>query len=71
MNETVRLVELPLSIRSFTVVDEHGTACIYVNKNLCFERQQESCQHELSHILNDDFHSFETADTLERIRHDG
>jgi len=65
----VNEIDLPISIRAFTVVDENGDATVFVNRRYCAERERESCEHEKRHIENDDFYALESADVIERVRH--
>ena len=67
MNEIfIRALELPLSVRAFTVPDAQGDYNIYVNCALSEEQQKRSVQHETTHIRRGDFFKDAPAVQLER-----
>lgn len=66
----VNEIDLPISIRAFTVVDENGIPTVFVNRRYCAEREREACRHEKAHIDHDDFYALESADVIERVRHE-
>lgn len=56
MNEIFyRLVDLPTSVRGFTIPDENGDYNIYINSNLSDELLDKTVKHELEHIQSGDF----------------
>jgi len=61
----VRLINLPTTVRGTTVPDEDGNYNVYLNKNLSYEMQRETFEHETMHVNNGDFESNETVRCLE------
>mgnify|MGYP000029668304 CR=1 FL=1 len=53
----IRYVELPLSVRAFTCLDDNGDFNIYANSRLSYELIQEALTHEVTHIKCGHFHS--------------
>lgn len=47
------LINLPTTVRGVTVKDENDDYNVYINKNLCPEKQKAAIQHELNHIKKD------------------
>lgn len=67
MNEIfIRKLELPLSVRAFTLPDAQGDYNIYVNCALSEEQQKQSVQHETTHIRRGDFYKNLPAAAIER-----
>lgn len=62
----VRVMELPVGVRAFTVADEQGDYNVYLNCSLSFEQQQKSLQHERRHIINGDFYKNDSAVSIEK-----
>ena len=64
----IRYIDMPCSINAFTVhdIDFYN---IYVNTSLNYEQCIKATQHELNHIIEDDFFSLLPIDELERLRH--
>lgn len=62
----VRIMELPVNVRAFTVTDEQGDYNVYLNCALSFEQQQKSLQHERRHITNGDFYKADSALSIEK-----
>ncbi len=56
-NYTIRLLDMPCSVKAVTAMDEEGYCNIYVNSKLSLEAQQKAVKHELVHIRKDDFHN--------------
>lgn len=65
MDTIVRIVGLPLTVRGMVVKDEDGNCNIYINKNLSYEMQRITYQHEAKHIERGDLYSEEPAVVLE------
>jgi len=61
----VRLIKLPHSIRGLTVVDEEGNHNVYINRNIGYQMQLLTYQHEAEHVANGDLHSLESVIVLE------
>lgn len=55
MNYCIRYINLPCTVKGFTVQDENSFYNVYINANLSDDEQNEAVLHELSHIENDDF----------------
>lgn len=51
----VRLVDLPNQVRGSTVIDTEGMYNIYINQNMPYHIQIATFQHEVGHIMRDDF----------------
>lgn len=62
----VRMVTLPLKVKAFTIPD-NGDYVILINASLNQEQQVIAYEHEINHIMNDDFN--EDPDMIEIIRH--
>ena len=57
MNEIIiRKMDLPLSVRAFTIPDAQGDYNIYLNCALSREQQEKSLRHEEAHISRGDFY---------------
>lgn len=61
--------DLPSRICALTHANDDGSYTIFVNQNICHERQLKAVLHELSHIERNDFTSEEQADLLEKMLH--
>jgi hypothetical protein len=51
----VRLVDLPVTVRAFTTIDNDGMYNIYVSASLSKDAQIASFRHEVGHIIRNDF----------------
>ena len=56
-NYTVRLLDMPCSVKAMTAMDEEGYFNIYINSKLSREAQRKAVKHELVHIRNEDFYN--------------
>lgn len=66
----VTLLDLPYSIRGYTLLNSDGSYTITINSRLSYEKQSEVYKHELRHINGDDFSvTSEFLDDLEFERH--
>lgn len=63
---TVRLVDLPVTVRGLVAEDETGWPSIYLNARLSREMQMEALRHELDHIAEDDLYN---ARPIEDVEH--
>lgn len=52
----VRLTRLPHKIEGTTSVDEEGDYNVYLNTDICDEKQRKALRHELSHIRHNHFY---------------
>ena len=59
---------LPSTIKGL-VCEDCGETYAYINANCSYEQQRSTYQHEAEHITNDDFHSVNSADIIEKKRH--
>ena len=69
-NYTINYLNLPLSVKGFTLydsVDDYYT--IVINCKYSFASMQKTLLHELKHIFNDDFHSLQTVAEIELNSH--
>lgn len=62
---TVRLVDLPVTVRGLVVEDETGWPSIYLNARLSREMQREALRHELDHIAEDDLYNTQPIEAVE------
>ena len=53
----IRLVDLPPSVRGFTVKDENDDYNIYINARLSEDGRGEAFRHEIDHIRRGHFYS--------------
>lgn len=61
----VRRVPFPNCSADGVVVSHPDIACIYINSNVCLDRQKDAFEHELKHIENGDLYSEEDAVIIE------
>lgn len=52
--EIVRIVNLPATIKAFTIPDEDGNYNIYISGSLAYEEQKKAYMHEMQHINDGD-----------------
>lgn len=53
----IRLIDLPLTVKGTTVLDDDGGFSVYLNSKLSFEEQRLTCEHELRHIACNHFYN--------------
>jgi hypothetical protein len=63
----VRFINLPITVKGLTVVDETGFYNIYINSRLSYEEQERTKAHELEHIKRGDFSSYATLEEIETM----
>jgi Zn-dependent peptidase ImmA (M78 family) len=68
LNIITELVDLPCSIKGFTVKNPDDSFTIFINSKLNDEQQRDAYMHEFGHIVNGDFDK-ESADEIEMISH--
>lgn len=61
----IRVVPFPNCCVDGAVVSHPDLVCVYINQNVCIERQRKALVHELTHIANDDLYSNESAEEIE------
>ncbi len=64
-NIILRELDMPLTVRAFTIPDANGNFNIYININLSDEAKRKSLEHEMLHINNNDFGSDDMARNIE------
>ena len=64
-----KLVDLPTSIRAYTVRDKNDDFNIYINARLSSEQRMEAYEHEMRHIRRGDFRKAAKADMIEIFTH--
>ena len=62
-------IDMPGSIKAFTVQNSDDSYSIFINAGLSYEIQQEAYDHEIYHINNHDFDHIYDFNELESIRH--
>lgn len=67
MNINIVIAPLERGIDALTRCNEDGSYTVLINNNLCEERAKKALLHEITHIIKDDFSSFEKASLLERM----
>ncbi len=63
------LLDLPGTIRAYTVANKDMSYTIVINARLNHERQIEAYRHELKHIENGDYDKKCSADLIECFAH--
>lgn len=61
----IRKMSLPLSLKGVTILDENGDYNVYLNDRLSYDAQAEAFRHEVEHIKQGHFYTFEDIKTLE------
>lgn len=62
----VRMVELPEGVRGATAPNDDGTFSVYLNSRLSREIGSSCLEHELRHIVHDDFSRPQSVEEKER-----
>lgn len=62
-------VDMPCSISSNIVDNGDGSYTLYLNSRLSYEKNLEGYLHEMKHINNNDFNSFEDIQKIESRTH--
>lgn len=63
------LVDLPTKIKGFSKPNDDMTYTIVINSRLSSEQQRKTYDHEMAHILHNDFYCAESSDNIEYKRH--
>ena len=63
---TVRIIDLPVTVRGLVAEDETGWPSIYLNARLSREMQRKVLRHELKHIADDDLYNTRSITEVER-----
>ena len=61
--------DLPCTIPGFLTMDQDGYYTIVLNSRMSLEKNQETYEHELDHIQNDDMYGDMSATEIEELRH--
>lgn len=61
----VRVIDLPPSVDGLVTPNDDGTFSIYLNANNPEDKQIKSYEHEVRHIINDDFYSVRSIEEVE------
>ena len=69
-NIYVVYADMPVSVRSYVVVNADESYTIVINSRLSYEQNLVSYNHELDHILNGDYEKGCSADLIEFVAHD-
>lgn len=65
---TVRLIPFPVySVGGMVMPNPDGSFSVYINSNLSQERQKQALDHELEHILNNDFYNGVPIHEIEEV----
>lgn len=65
----VYLIDLPTSIRGFTVRNADDSYTIIINAGMSDVMQRDTYDHEIEHINNHDFDNIYDINYLENLRH--
>ncbi|MFP3155816.1 hypothetical protein LQZ18_15580 [Lachnospiraceae bacterium ZAX-1] len=65
MDVDCKIINLPTSVSAYTLPRNGESYTIVINANLTYERQLIAYQHELEHILNEDFEKDMDANLIE------
>lgn len=63
----VRCMDLPCAVKGCVIEDAAGDFNIYINTQYSCEIQEQTLQHEMKHIKDDDFHSQSSVGTIELL----
>jgi hypothetical protein len=61
----IRLVNLPCGVGGMVTPNEDGTFSIYLNARETHETNMKKADHEVGHILHDDFYNDKTIEEVE------
>lgn len=61
----VRYLDMPVGVPGITVKDPEGDYNIFLNSRLCHDQQVLAFRHEIEHIKNGDFYSYESVQEIE------
>ncbi len=65
-NIFLRYISLPHTVKGLTVQDEAGDYNVYINTRLTYEANQQTLQHEVQHIANNDFNKLSHVRKIEK-----
>ena len=64
-----RTAHLPGSIKGFSRQNPDGSITVIINEDLDMWERIKTFEHEMEHIISDDFNSDMSADHIEAVRH--
>ena len=67
---SIRLMDLPHTVKGFVALDEDGFANIYINSRLSREEQRKAARHEINHLQNNDFYNDADIASVELAHHE-
>ena len=68
MNDVIiRLTKLPLYIKGQLLLDEDGDYNVYINSQYSMEMQKATFEHEINHILYNDFSGVRAVADIEEM----
>ena len=53
----IRSIKMPVKVKGFTVLDNDGSFCVYVNSLISESEQRAAADHELRHIKKQHFYN--------------
>ena len=62
----IRLIDLPVTVKGFTVKDENDDYNVYINARLSADTRVSAWKHEIEHIRRDHFYSQAPVQTKEK-----
>ena len=62
---TVRIMDMPLTSPGFVTYDDEDHANVYLNARYNRETNENTADHELTHIINDDIHNDDPIELVE------
>jgi hypothetical protein len=65
----VIMLDLPYTVKGFTVCTDTDCYDIYINARMGTNIQQDTYDHEIAHINNKDFDKMYTVDYIENLRY--
>lgn len=68
INEQAILLNLPNRVKGFSILNEDATYSIVVNSKLSQEAQRNAFNHEIEHIMKEDFDK-KSVNTIEYYAH--
>ncbi len=63
----VRIIDMPTSVRGYTSLDPDGDYNIYINGRMSQSQQMRTYEHEMRHIVRDDFSDRKTIKEAEAV----
>lgn len=67
MDYIIRYVDLPITVKGVTALDDNGFYNIHINARLSIEEQKRTIAHEIKHIARGDFFSCDSLEEVESM----